>query len=389
MSAVGPNLFPPESMSRPHSPPPFNASIENAASLLPSVNLLFDEVLQRERSGSQSSSGSRAASAWAGLPGPDRVRRASPAMNKARQLPPLQVRATARPQTPSLPKAPAAQNKETQNQQSTREATPEIPPPGIPNRMGGRYAQTPYHKNGQPHAPGLMPKASSSRHPGAQALAGTAPNRVIPVISTKEAKREAAKEAFTRIYHGLLKETLDPLCVPCINDIRIESRRQVSGIHGPGFSQFAHGLKPQHATQLPEVPNLITIPFTPKHIKNCNVLLGVSLTEILDFRDVLYSPRERVLDDDTTKIIFLMIEHPGFPPVVTKIPGNCPHRPVSRFNLAFSVAEAYSNFFKTHNFDANKVTPGSMIVRSVTQLRLVNLYTIDRTNYRAHLAYVF
>jgi hypothetical protein len=138
------------------------------------------------------------------------------------------------------------------------------------------------------------------------------------------------------------------------------------GTHGPAFSQFAHGIKPQHPTALPQVQGLITIPFTPKPISNQTVLFGVSLTEILDFRDVLDDPRERVLDNSMNKIL-LTIEvcglhfpvysqnqprrqHPGYPVVVKQISGNCPHRPVSRFNLAFSVAEAYFSFFKVRPY---------------------------------------
>lgn len=43
--------------------------IVNAGNLLPSVNVLFNEVLQRERASSQSSTGSRPQSAWSGFVG--------------------------------------------------------------------------------------------------------------------------------------------------------------------------------------------------------------------------------------------------------------------------------------------------------------------------------
>ncbi|KAJ6572172.1 hypothetical protein B0H19DRAFT_679247 [Mycena capillaripes] len=252
--------------------------------------------------------------------------------------------------------------------------------------MGGRYAQTPCHSNGQPHAPGLMPpsfpnQASQGRH--RQTRPSTSGGR-----HAAAANREAANDASARIFYSLLEAAGNPSCAQCVHDLKIESRRQVAGSHGPAFSQFAHGLKAQHPTVLPQQQGLIIIPFTPKPINGQALSYGVSLTEILDFRDVLEDPRERVLDNSMNKIL-LTIEHPGYPPVVKQISGNCPHRPVSRFNLAFSVAEAYFSYFKSNPFNPAMVPPSSVVVRSVTQLRLVNLYTTDKTNYRAHLAYVF
>ncbi|KAF7348621.1 hypothetical protein MVEN_01380100 [Mycena venus] len=373
-------------MSR--SPPPPNPSIVNAGNLLPSVNVLFDEVRQRERASSHSSSGSRTPSAWSGFPGPDRgfMRHANPGLSRA-PLPPLQVGPRPAPQTPLPLPRPATDQRYIAHSESPPEVHAQAPLPVIPNRMGGRYAQTPCHSNGQPHAPGLMPptypnQASPARQ---RARASTTASARHPPTTSP---RDAANEASARIFYRLMDAAGSPSCPQCVHDLKIESRRQVAGTHGPAFSHFAHGLKPQHPTPLPQVHGLITIPFTPKPINNQTVLYGVSLTEILDFRDVLEDPRERVLDNSMNKIL-LTIEHPGFPVVVKQISGNCPHRPISRFNLAFSVAEAYFSYFKSNQFNPAIVTPGSAVVRSVTQLRLVNLYTTDRTNYRAHLAYVF
>ncbi|KAF8217662.1 hypothetical protein K438DRAFT_2006714 [Mycena galopus ATCC 62051] len=364
-----------------HSPPSPNSSIVNAGNLLPSVNVLFDEVLQRERAGSHSSSGSRTPSAWSGFPGPDRgfIGHASPRP----QLPPLQVGPRMGPQ---LVPRPGTDHRYIAHSESP-EVHPQAPLPVIPNRMGGRYAQTPCHSNGQPHAPGLINKTSPTRHREPHPSASGSSRHTPATNGTGAAG--AANEASTRIFYSLLEAAGNPSCPQCVHDLKIESRRQVVGTHGPAFSKFAHGLKPQHPTALPQVQGLITIPFTPKALNSHAVLFGVSLTEILDFRDVLEDPRERVLDNSMSKIS-LTIEHPGFPVVVKQIAGNCPHRPVSRFNLAFSVAEAYFSFFKTNQFNPAMVPQANAaVVRSVTQIRLVNLYTIDKINYRAHLAYVF
>ncbi|KAJ7096067.1 hypothetical protein C8R44DRAFT_378807 [Mycena epipterygia] len=335
-------------MSR--SPPAPNSSIVNAGNLLPSVNVLFDEVLQRERSLSQSSPGSRPQSAWTGFPGPERalMGRVNPTVPHA-PPPPLQVgpRPTPQPVYRSPPpQRPPAERRYTISSDSPNVASPHPPTfvPVIPNRMGGRYAQTPCHPNGQPHAPGLMPPTihaatppTRHRQPRASTSAG---NSHYPATNDTEAPNQAA----ARIFYELMEAAGNPTCHHCIHDLKIESRRQVAGSHGAVFSQYAHGLKPQIPTALPALPGLITIPFTPKALHN-QTLHGVSLTEILDFRDVLEDPRERVLDHSLNKI-YLTIEHPGYPPVVKQISGNCPHRPVSRFNLAFSVAEAYFSYFK-------------------------------------------
>ncbi|KAJ7245387.1 hypothetical protein B0H12DRAFT_786374 [Mycena haematopus] len=140
-----------------HSPPPANSSIVNASNLLPSVNVLFDEVRQRERAGSHSSSRSRTPSAWSGFPGPDRGLHGHPhAVLPRPQLPPLQVGPRLGPQAP-----PSARPGTGYSYSESPEV--QAPLPVIPNRMGGRYAQTPCHSNGQPHAPGLINKASPIR----------------------------------------------------------------------------------------------------------------------------------------------------------------------------------------------------------------------------------
>ncbi|KAF7338778.1 hypothetical protein MSAN_02200300 [Mycena sanguinolenta] len=374
------------------SPPPVNSSIVNAGNLLPSVNVLFDEVRQRERSSSQSSAGSRPTSAWSGFPGPDRafVGHANPAVSR-HQLPPLQVGPRMTPQaSPQLRPGPNHTfiGQPIAYNESPAARAQEAPLPVIPNRMGGRYAQTPCHSNGQPHAPGVISLFASAFHrlnfeflvnDQVFSRPSPGPTRFNPGRGAPATNGPPSNEATTRVFQGLLAAAGNPSCPHCVHDLKIESRRQIVGTQGPSFSKFAHGIKPQVPTPLPQIQGLITIPFTPKALNNHAVSFGVSLIEILDFRDVLESPRERVLDDALNNIT-LTIELPGFPVVVKQIAGNCPHRPVSRFNLAFS----------TNQYNPSMVPPGTpFVIRSVTQIRLVNLYTTDKINYRAHVAYVF
>ncbi|KAJ6600000.1 hypothetical protein DFH09DRAFT_627962 [Mycena vulgaris] len=384
-------------MSRsPPAPNRSNRSIVNAGNLLPSVNLLFEEVSLRERNSPQSSRGSRPQSAWSGFPGPERsiTGHVNPGLPRPGPPPPLQVGPRPAPQPIYYPPPPLQRPTTDRRYSMISDDSPRVasaqvpaPPPVIPNRMGGRYAQTRCHSNGQPHAPGLMPptiahEASPTRH---RSRASASARRQPHSGPTNGA--ETPNEAAARIFYDLMEAAGHPACHHCIHDLKIESRRQVSGSHGAVFSQYAHGLKPQIPSVLPPLPGLINIPFTPKAIGN-QTLYGVSLAEILDFRDVLDDPRERVLDNSLNKI-YLTIEHPGYPQVVKQISGNCPHRPVSRFNLAFSVAEAYHAYFTENQFNSAAVPPSSTVVRAVTQLRLVNLYTTDRISFKAHVAYVF
>ncbi|KAJ7636854.1 hypothetical protein FB45DRAFT_907503 [Roridomyces roridus] len=389
--------------SSPNAPPGPNPSIVNASNILPSVNVLFDEVSHRERSNSQSSPVPRPhISAWSGFPGPERdlLGRGSPGGGQA-PLTPLQMGPRSPPQVPTQVRAPAPRPVA----EAPRQAAPAHPyssaptfqvqlpqnRPVIPSRMGGRYAQTPCHPNGQPHAPGLVPNAPY--HPPGHHAAHAA-RKTRPPGSGSRVPRgsapingETSQEAAARIFQELLQTFPHSDCPQCVHDVHIESRRQVAGSHGAAFAAYAHGSKPQIPTALPTVEGLINIPFTPKPARN-QTLFGVSLAEILDFRDVLDDPRERVLPPNTEKI-YLTIEHPGYPSIVKVLTGNCPHRPISRFNLAYNVAEAFYTYFTVNPFNQAAVPPGVPAIRAVTQLRLINLYTTDNINFRAHLAYVF
>ncbi|KAJ7199210.1 hypothetical protein GGX14DRAFT_468277 [Mycena pura] len=381
------------------SPPPPNPSIVNEGNLLPSVNALLGDVSQRERGSPQSASHPQ--SAWSGFPGPDRevVGRLRPAFPQDTP-PPFQygLRSAGQPVVPPPPphrrpaeiahKMPETQWRHTTNAEYPNEArTPEpVVLPVIPNRMGGRYAQTPCHPNGQPHAPGLMPQGGNVRVRQPRQGRGGVP---VPVVNMMPPTNEARKRAASDIYKKLLEAAGKPVCAQCQNDIKVESRRQMVATLGPLYAQFAHGFRPQIPSTLPVMEDLITIPFVPKVIPGAQAVYGVSLPEILDFCDVLENPNDRVLDNATSKI-YLVMEHPGYPLVVRQLTGNCPHRPASRLSLAYSVAEAYAVYFNTS--PPNLTTPPgppAVVVRSVINLRLVNLYTTDRINYRAHVAYVF
>lgn len=194
--------------------------IVNAGNLLPSVNVLFDEVLQRERASSQSSTGSRPQSAWSGFVGargliypsislidlhrsdsldqigiiwgiqiPEclaplyRLYKLDPARDRrfisntflvySHAEIPFSLKGWILCPRASSSKAgkalllkfnvlclisacvQATEQRYIAHSESPPEYHVQTPLPVIPNRMGGRYAQTPCHSNGQPHAPGV------------------------------------------------------------------------------------------------------------------------------------------------------------------------------------------------------------------------------------------
>ncbi|KAJ7468926.1 hypothetical protein B0H11DRAFT_2197050 [Mycena galericulata] len=147
------------------SPPPPNSLIVNVGNLLPSVTVLFDEVLQRERGTCSSSEGCRPQSAWSGFT----VRSAAPTRQRnSATLRSSQVTTTSLASWPSAATSEPGKNIavrckiivitiQTTTRSSDSLGVASIPntvlAPVIPNRMGGRYAQTPCHSNGQPHAP--------------------------------------------------------------------------------------------------------------------------------------------------------------------------------------------------------------------------------------------
>ncbi|CAK5273998.1 unnamed protein product [Mycena citricolor] len=247
----------------------------------------------------------------------------------------------------------------------------------IPNRMGGRYAQTPFHSNGQPHAPGLRP-----HHP-------SRPVRIVRKSRAEKAKEQAKArhKASERAFQALLAASGNSTCPQCIYDLRIQSRQQVAASFPALYADFAHGLKPQIRTKLPALPGMEMIDFNPKPMEGQTTdSHGVSLTEILDFRDVLEGARDPILHGSAD--VKLKIQHPGYPIVVKELASNCEHRPVSRFNLAYSVAEAYSSFFEHNKFSrADAAASGAEVsIQFLHQMRLVSLYTTDHSNYIAHIA---
>ncbi|KAJ6608211.1 hypothetical protein B0H10DRAFT_2068584 [Mycena sp. CBHHK59/15] len=360
--------------------------IVNAANILPPVGRLFEEVNQLQQTAHPQSNGPRHQSAWFGFPGPDMNlssrNNAAPGYSYP-PIQPLHVGPRATPQQPpmaSLRLSPRGYPGtlppiviETGQPRGARPQTQvSAPEPAVSNRMGGRYAQTPRHSNGQPHAPGLRPPEQQPPLDVSHARTRTRPTT----------SRTSGRSSRTKHDSG------DPTkCMHCHFDNEVEKRRQLAGTTDPVFAKFYHGQKPQIPTPLPPpMDGIIMIAFNPK-LSSSHMVFGVSMAEILDFRDCMENPREQILNNGTEKVL-LTIEAKGYPTIVRHIAGNCRHRPISRFNLAIGACNAYFFLFQNHTFDASAIRQGQIVVKSVCQLRLCHLWSHDGKNWRAHVAYV-
>ncbi|KAJ6570119.1 hypothetical protein DFH09DRAFT_422089 [Mycena vulgaris] len=178
----------------------------------------------------------------------------------------------------------------------------------------------------------------------------------------------------------------DP-CHHCDMDQHIEHRRAAALARGPILpeSQYAH--KQQIPTPLPPAHGHTMIPFQPTPSAHPGRAFGVSMADILDFRQCLKDPDTPVLNNGIDQV-FLTLEAKGYTTFVQTISGNCPHRRISRFNLAYAVASAFDAFLKDFPFNPAGLKAAAIVVRSVAELRLVNLYSRDGRVWRVHVAYV-
>ncbi|KAJ7056184.1 hypothetical protein C8F01DRAFT_1373150 [Mycena amicta] len=433
----------------PRSPPPSHRTIVNAANVLPSVDSLLAQAPSHQRTSSQPlSPGRYPHPSTQGSPMEvDGEPNSRPAFS---QSPPTSPQRGLHSPNQSMVHSPASQRASTSTDDSQEQvyspsschlklhidpiffrsqpmitrwvhtnttAYPNLartPPPVelsvIPSRMGGRYAQTQCHPNGQPHAPGLMPRKKGEEPPkirkGRQSSVPQ-PNPALGIIGPiSPPPSEMRKVVASREYQRAMDAAGRPSCIPCVHDIKMASLRKMVAQLGPAYAQYAHGIRPQLPTPLPATDRVVTIPFTPKPLINVPaagnvnstghiVQFGVSLSEIYDFCDVLENPNDRVLEplrliDGSMSKIYLLMEHPGYPAVMKELEGNCLHRPVTRFSLAFSVAEAYSTYFTANPFTLRgPAQPNTIVVRSFVNLRLVNLWSADHITYHAHVAFVF
>jgi len=169
-------------------------------------------------------------------------------------------------------------------------------------------------------------------------------------------------------------------------DQEIEDRRAAAATRPPAFSETDWTQKQQIPTPLPPSHGHTMISFQPTPSSYPGRAFGVSMADILDFRPCLKEPDAPVLDSGADQVL-LTLEAKGYSTFVQSIAGNCPHRRISRFNLAYAVASAYDSFLKDFPFNPAGLKAAAIVVRSVAELRLVNLYSRDGRVWRVHVAY--
>ncbi|KAJ7841346.1 hypothetical protein B0H14DRAFT_2586949 [Mycena olivaceomarginata] len=169
-------------------------------------------------------------------------------------------------------------------------------------------------------------------------------------------------------------------CMHCALDREIEDCRAAAAARGPISSESPYAHTQQIPTPLPPIHDTKMIPFQPTSSAYSGRAFGVSMADILAFRPCLKDPDTPVLDNGVDQA-------KGYSTLVQSISGNCSHRQISRFNLAYAVSSAFDSFLKDFPFNPHGLKAAAIVVRSVAELRLVNLYSRDGKVWRVHVAY--
>ncbi|KAF7330265.1 hypothetical protein MVEN_02464300 [Mycena venus] len=319
----------------------------NESPTLPPINILFAEVLQRQLA-QPSAPPIRRPSAWPGFPGPDKnALSTSSGYPHASPPPPLQV--GRRPSVPSVSSHP-----------------PDLL--SSPSIFPNAHARDTYSMTDH-----------STSHQGsllfAEARERESSNAMTPAGSPRLYDRETT-----------LPRQREPTCQHCDFDRDIEDRRAAAALRRRPSSESPYAHKQQIPTPLPPAHGHTMIAFQPTLSAYAGRAFGVSMADILDFRPCLKDPDTPVLDNGVDQV-FLTLEAKGYTTFVQSIAGNCSHRKISRFNLAYAVASAFDSFLNDFPFNPAGLKAAAIVVRSVAELRLVNLYSRDGRVWKVHVAY--
>nr|GAT44393.1 predicted protein [Mycena chlorophos] len=315
---------------------------------LPPINVLFAEVLERQTEQSTPPA-VRRPSAWPGFPGPDKDALSTPSYSAGKPPPPLQIGRRA--------SAPAL------NSEALR--SPSIFPAvhAWESRLAKYRSDTPPRIKQESSPPPLDYDSTSGR---------LFPITMTPTGSPRVYDRDGPRSAPLPVAFGC----------HCSRDRQIEQRR---AMFQASESPYVH--KQQIPTPLPPTRGHIMIAFQPTPTAYPGRSFGVCMADILDFRDCLVDSNAPVLEGDSEEV-YLTLEAKGYSTFVQKISGNCAHRRISRFNLAYTIASEYDAFLKEFPFNPAGLKAAAIVVRSVTELRLVHLYSRDGGKvWRVHVAY--
>ncbi|KAJ7220143.1 hypothetical protein GGX14DRAFT_433530, partial [Mycena pura] len=377
---------------------PHSSAKTTEAPTLPPINVLFAEVLQRQLV-QPATPPVRRPSAWPGFPGPDKDALLS-GYAPGTPPPPLQVgRRSSVSSTLDVLRSPSifptVHAWETRGH-STSSHNPRRLSQPITSVATERDWPNP-KSHGQPQQPG----PSRTKR---QSWSDSAVPRLKPVkdFDIESGSRTPADSPRLDDRARPPSRPRDASC-HCAIDQQIEDGRAAAIARGTLYSESRYANKQQIPTPLPPAHGHIMIPFQPTPGAYPGRSFGVCMADILDFRPCLLDPDVPVLDNGVEPV-FLTLEAKGYATFVQTIPGNCPHRRMSRFNLAYAVALAFQAFLRASlsllfssiitlrvqdfPFNPAGLKAAAIVVRSIDELRLVNLYSRDGGKvWRVHVAY--
>ncbi|KAF8207095.1 hypothetical protein K438DRAFT_1815679 [Mycena galopus ATCC 62051] len=361
----------------------------NDSPALPPINVLFAEVLQRQLA-QPSAPPVRRPSAWPGFPGPDKN-----ALSASSGYP----HASGYPHT-SPPPPPLQVGRRPSASAASSQSLDVLSSPSIFPNLHARGDYSTSDNNGSHQGSLLFAEAQERESSSHQARRGSyaqpshspAPFRTRPQ-SWSEPRPPQPEARETGRLPPIAMATGSPRLYerekprPRVRESTCQHyRRATVTARGPTPSESPYAPKQQIPTPLPPSHGHTMIPFQPTSDTYAGRAFGVSMADILDFRSCLKDPDTPVLDNGVEQI-FLTLEAKGYSTFVQAISGNCSHRRISRFNLAYAVASAFDSFLKDFPFNPSGLKAAAIVVRSVAELRLVNLYSRDGRVWRVHVAY--
>ncbi|KAJ7056674.1 hypothetical protein C8F01DRAFT_1154533, partial [Mycena amicta] len=351
---------------------------------LPPINLLFAEVLQRQLD-QPAPPPVRRPSAWPGFPGPDKDA-LSTFCYAGGCPPPLQVgRRASAPATAQDPLHspsifPTVHSWDSHSTESHKERPSS-------NSVNKDVRNEEYTQPGPSRIKRESWSDSAVPHAQRRGDYDNESGRLVPISMTPTGSPRVYDRDSPR--SAPLPSRLSarvPSC-HCAIDRQIEEHRAAAIARGGIHLESPYAHKQQIPTPLPPAHGHIMIPFQPTPGAYPGRSFGVCMADILDFRACLVEPDTPVLDGEAREI-YLTLEAKGYSTFVQKISGNCPHRRISRFNLAYIVASEYDTFLREFPFNSTGLKAAAIVVRSVTELRLVNMYSRDGGKvWRVHVAY--
>ncbi|KAJ7638128.1 hypothetical protein B0H17DRAFT_1106230 [Mycena rosella] len=279
---------------------PHSGSPTTESASLPPINILFAEVLQRQLD-QPSSPPVRRPSAWPGFPGPDRNALSTSGHPHASPPPPLRL---GRRPSGNPPPADALISPSIFTPRD-RHARDHRPSSGHNSHRTSRIyveMQESPRPSRRPRTASWSESVASRSQPSPEAprhdTARLPPISMTPTGSPRLYERETPRAR---------PRQSDPACHHCTMDHHIDDRRAAALARGPIRPESPYAHKQQIPTPLPPAHGHTMIPFQPTPSAHPGRAFGVSMADILHFRECLKDPDTPVLDNGIDQV-FLTLE---------------------------------------------------------------------------------